>query len=482
MTQPALPAPDQPPQDDILPDDTFLRAADDPFAPGDMPLALLEFHSPTAALVNLPPTPAARHIVWIVGGLMACSLLGMTVFPLSRVVSTQGRLVSSQATLLVQPLDTAIIRAITVTAGDVVHKGDVLARLDPTQAGADSANLGAQRAQYQAETNRLKAEATGAQYHPDPNDPASLTEAEAFLRRKAEYDASVGKYANQIASLQSDLLGYQASAALYAARARVMSDVLGMRQQLQKEQVGSRLSTLAARNDLMEVERAQVAARQQADSTRSRLAAQTAERDSYEQNWKAEVYRDLVTAEHRLSEAQAAYSKAVLHDTMVLLRADEDAVVLNLGKVSVGSVVTPAQPVMTLVPTGQGLEIEAVMSGHDVGFVRLGDHALVKFATFPYQQYGGAEATVRTISADAFTPDGTGGAGPGNELTPENAAQAFYRVRLRIDRYTLHGVPGFFHPLPGMVVSADIHVGKRTIMQYLLNAIVPLATTGMREP
>ncbi|MFT8676082.1 MAG: HlyD family type I secretion periplasmic adaptor subunit [Acetobacter sp.] len=466
----------------MLPDETFLRAADDPFAPGDLPLALLEFHSPTAALVNLPPTPAARHIVWIVGGLMACSLLGMTVFPLSRVVSTQGRLVSSQPTLLVQPFDTSIVRSITVASGDFVHKGDVLARLDPTQAGADSGNLKVQRAEYQAETDRLKAEASGVDYRPDPNDPASLTEAAAFVRRKAEFDATVGKYANQIASLQSDLQGYQASTVLYAARARVMADVLGMRQQLQKEQVGSRLSTLAARNDLMEVERAQVAAHQQADSARAKLAAQISEREGYQQNWKAEVYRDLVVAEHRLSEAQAGYSKAVLHDTMVLLRADEDAVVLSVGKMSVGSVVTPAQPVMTLVPTGQGLEIEAVMSGHDVGFVRLGDRALVKFATFPYQQYGGAEATVRTISADAFTPGGTDGPGQGNELTPENAAEAFYRVRLHINRYTLHGVPEFFHPMPGMVVSADIHVGKRTIMQYLLNTIVPLATTGMREP
>ena len=86
----------------------FLRQADDPYAQGDMPPALLEFHSPTAALVNMPPTPAAQYIAWLIGAMVIASVTVMTVFPLDRVVSTEGRLVSTEQTLLVQPLDTSI--------------------------------------------------------------------------------------------------------------------------------------------------------------------------------------------------------------------------------------------------------------------------------------------------------------------------------------------------------------------------------------
>ncbi|MFT8517322.1 MAG: HlyD family efflux transporter periplasmic adaptor subunit, partial [Acetobacter persici] len=175
--------------------------------------------------------------------------------------------------------------------------------------------------------------------------------------------------------------------------------------------------------------------------------------------------------------------KAALHNSLVTLKADEDAVVLNISKVSVGAVLTVGQKLMTLVPVGKGLEIETVMSGKDAGFVRLGDKALVKFATFPYQQYGGADATVRTISADSFVGGSSGGGQQDNsDVTPDTSSKEFYRVRLRVDRYTLHGVPSFFHPQPGMPVTADIRVGKRTVMQYLLNSFMPLMTDGMREP
>ncbi|MGD7070393.1 HlyD family type I secretion periplasmic adaptor subunit [Acetobacter sp. AAB5] len=469
-------------QQEVVPSsDDFLKQADDPYAPGDMPVALLEFHSPTAALVNMPPTPTAQYMIWIIGGLMLFSLIGLTVFPLDRVVSTQGRLVSSEASLVIQPLDTSIVRSIDVREGDFVHKGDILAHLDPTQTGADSENLKTQMDQYQAEVDRLTAEANGQTYKPDLNNAATLPQGEAYLRRMAEFDAKVENYNRQIASLQSDLQGYVANAAMYAARAKVAGDVHTMRMQLQKDQVGSRLSTLSAQNDLMEVERSQISAQQQASSTRNKLAAAISEKEGYIQTWKAEIYKDLISAQHKLSEAKGSYQKAVLHNSMVGLKADEDAVVLNIAKVSVGSVVTPAEKIMTLVPVGKGLEIETAMSGEDAGFVRLGDKALVKFATFPFQQYGGAEATVKTISADSFVSGN--GSGPSSEdVTPDNTSKSFYRVRLRVDKYTLHNVPNFFHPQPGMPVTADIRVGKRTVMQYMLNSFVPLMTNGMREP
>lgn len=460
----------------------FLRQADDPYAPGDMPPALLEFHSPTAALVNMPPTASAQYITWLVGALVLSSVTVMSVFPLDRVVSTQGRLVSTEQTLLVQPLDTSIVRSIDVREGDFVHKGDVLAHLDPTSSGADIENMRAQMDQYQAEVDRLISEAEGQIYKADPKNPASVQQGEAFLRRRAEFNAKVSNYDKQIASLQNDLQGYLASAAMYASRAKVAADVHKMRMQLQKDQVGSKLSTLSAQNELMEVERSQIGAQQQAASTRNKLAAQVAEKEGYIQNWKAEVYRDLAAAQHHLSETKGAYQKAVLHNSLVTLKADEDAVVLNISKVSVGSVLTAGQKIMTLVPVGKGLEIETVMSGKDAGFVRLGDKALVKFATFPYQQYGGADATVRTISADSFVAGAASGGQQDNDVTPDSSSKEFYRIRLRVDRYTLHGVPRFFHPQPGMPVTADIRVGKRTIMQYLLNSFMPLMTDGMREP
>ncbi|KXV32908.1 multidrug ABC transporter [Gluconobacter thailandicus] len=458
------------------------RSATDPFAPQDMPIALLEFHSPTAGLVNLPATASARYTIVLIGCLFLACLAGMAFFPINRVVSTVGRLTSTQPTIVVQPLETSIVRSIDVHVGDFVKKGQVLAHLDPTITEADITNMAQQRNAYQAELDRLKAEADDKDYVPNTSNPDSVRQGAAFLRRRSEYRARLQNYEQQIAGLESDMQGYRANAAMYASKMRVASEVLKMRQHEQADQVGSRLSTLAAQNDMMEAERAEIAAQQSANSAENKMAAMKAERDSYMENWKAQVYTSLTETQHHLDEYRSSYDKARLRQDLILLKAPEDGVVLTIAKASIGSVLQSAGQFMTLVPTGSGVEMEAVMKANDAAFVKLGDHAIVKFAAFPYNQYGGAEATVHVISADSFEKSDSGSAGDNSVVAGGPTESIYYRVRLRIDRYTLHGQPDFFHPAPGMPATADIDVGKRTILKYLFGRIAPIATDGMREP
>lgn len=357
--------------------------------PTDLPPALLAFYSPSAALIDLPPSDAARYVIWLVAALAGAGLAAMTFFPLDRVVSVNGRLTPFDNTMVLQPLETSIIRTVEVHEGDTVHKGQVLARLDPTVTDADVTNMRRQVAAYRAEVARRTAEAEGHPYTADMNDPASVQEAAAYLRRQAEYTAQMSNYDRQVAGLESELQGYEASAAMYAARARVARDVQDMRVRLQHEQVGSRLSTLAAQDTLMEVTRSQVSARHSADSTRARLEAMKAQRDGYASNWHATVYQDLALAQHRLADADGSYSKAVLHHDLIVMRADRDAVVLSIAHLSAGSVIQAATPLLTLVPTGGHLDVVATLRGVDAGYVRAGDPALLKFAAFPYTQYGG---------------------------------------------------------------------------------------------
>lgn len=451
----------------------------------DMPQELLDFHSPSAALAALPPMPIARYLIWVVSSMAVAVLVVMGTFPLDRVVSTQGELVSTAPTLLVQPLETAIVRSIDVREGEIVHKGQVLAHLDPTMTGADETNLRQQTQAYKAEIDRLTAEAAGTDYRPDLDNPASTSEAARFMRRQAEFKAKIQNYTQQIASLKSDLLGFQASAAMYAGRVRLAGDVRNMREELQRDQVGSRLSSLSAQDDLMEMQRSQLTAQQSAAGAQGKLSAMTAEEQGFIQNWKAQVYQDLTEAQHKYYEAKGDLDKAVLRQSLVVMRAQADAVVLTIAKVSVGSVLNPASQFITLVPLDAPLEVEAKLKGDESGYVKLGDPALIKFATFSYTQYGGAHATVRTVSADSFTKDNN--AQPGSASAPASDNQGgstdtFYRIRLRVDGYTLHGVPNYFHPTPGMPVTADIKVGKRTILRYLLSTVLPVATEGMREP
>ena len=325
----------------------------------DMPPALLEFHSPSAAMAAMPPTPSARYITWIVSSMSIAGLLMMALFPINRVVTVPGALVATEPTIVVQPLETAIVRSIDVRDGDAVRKGQVLAHLDPTISNADVKNLRSQTLSLQAEVNRLTAEASDKDYTVDPSNPDSTQQAALFLQRKNEYAFKLSNYQQQIAALQNQLVGYQASAALYAGRVKVAANVRDMRVELQHDQVGSRLNSLASQDELMEVERSQIGAQQDAAAARDKLSALIAERDGYIQGSKAETYQSLTEAQRKLSEATSDYQKASVSNGLLVMKADRNAIVLNIAHVSVGSVITSAQQFMTLTPTDVPLDIEA---------------------------------------------------------------------------------------------------------------------------
>jgi HlyD family secretion protein len=126
--------------------------------------------------------------------------------------------------------------------------------------------------------------------------------------------------------------------------------------------------------------------------------------------------------------------------------------------------------------------VEANILGHDGGFVQARATVAVKFDTFPFSQYGLAYGTVRTISADSFTGQDDGKARPGPVPAKADSAEPFYRSRITIDDVRLHSVPPGFRIVPGMPVTADIMIGKRTVLTYLLGRILPVASEAMREP
>ncbi|MBE7211618.1 MAG: HlyD family type I secretion periplasmic adaptor subunit, partial [Gluconacetobacter diazotrophicus] len=433
----------------------------------DMPPALLEFHSPSAAIAATPPSATAQYINWTISSMALATVMIMGLFPLSKVVPTSGALTSTAATIVVQPLESSIIKSIDVREGEVVHKGQVLAHLDPAMNKADLTNYSAQSDSFKAEIARLQAEVGGTDYKVDPSNPASTQQEAIFLRRKAQYQSRLQDFDQQIASLRSDVVGFEASAAMYAGRVKVAQDVHDMRLQLQRDQVGSRLNSLASQDELMETERSQINAQQSAQSARGKLSSQIAQRDTFIAAWKSEAYQTLTDDQRKLAEVTGSLSRADLQRSLLVMRADQDAVVLNIAKVSVGSVLTSAQQFMTLTPLNAPLEVVARLAANEAGYVKIGDKVQVKFAAFPYFQYGGADAVVTNVSSDAFsmeTSQASAASAPANGLTTPDGKEAFYRVRMRITRYTLHNVPDSYKPTAGNIVTAEINVGKRTML------------------
>ena len=208
--------------------------------------------------------------------------------------------------------------------------------------------------------------------------------------------------------------------------------------------------------------------------------ALVAERESFMRGWLADVSEQLSEAKRKASDAREELNKATLHKQLVELRSATDAIVQSVAKVSVGSVMQSGQAFLTLAPTNAPLEVEANISGRNSGFVHTSDPVAIKFDTFPFSQYGMAEGAVATISPDSFTAQAE--ARNPTSAVPELATEPYYRGRISIDRVKLRSVPPGFHITPGMPVTADIKVGRRTVLAYLFGLIAPVASEGMREP
>ena len=449
----------------------------DPVAP-----ILLEYESPTAGLVNQRAPAGARYTTWSIGLLCASFLVVANTVPIDRVVSTTGKVVATAANVVVQPLETSIVRSIDVREGQLVKNGDLLARLDPTFAAADAGSLETQVASLQAEVNRLEAEVSDKPYITDGTAPGQL-QMMTFVQRHAERAFRLENYRQKIDSARVKVSQSVGDIASYVQRLGNARSVETMREDLERLRVGSHLNTLAARDARIEVERNLATAQSSADASRRDLDAISAERDSYAQQVKTESSQTLTEQGRKLSEAKENLNKARLRRHLVELRADRDSIVLSVAAVSVGSVMQSGDQFVTLVPVDSPLEVETIVDGRDAGFVTVGDATTIKFDTFPYYTHGTAEGVVRAVSPDSFrNPNADRQMKMGRPQASEDFGTLYYRAKISLDTIKLHNLPPAFRMAPGMPITADIKIGERTIMQYLLQRMIPATTQGMREP
>ena len=286
--------------------------------------------------------------------------------------------------------------------------------------------------------------------------------------------------AQKISSLQAQIQRSMADVASYTDRLKIAVELEAKRVELEKAGVGSIINRMAATDSKLEVERSLNTARAQALQGARDLSALQAERDGYDQNWRSQVIQDLTEQGRKLSDARENLAKAERRRQLVELRADQDSVVLNIAKVSAGSVLQSGEQLMSLTPVDAPLEVEANVPGNESGYVHVGNTVAIKLDSFPAAQYGDIQGHVESVSPDSFVSD-PDQKQRGVQQMPQSG-QSFYRLRATLENNTLHDMPPGFRLVPGMPVTADVKVGKRTVMSYLLSRVLPVAMDGMREP
>ena len=128
-------------------------------------------------------------------------------------------------------------------------------------------------------------------------------------------------------------------------------------------------------------------------------------------------------------------------------------------------------PFFTLMPIDTPLEAELRIASRDVGFLRRGDHCVLKVDAFNFVEHGTAEGKVSWISEGAFTTDDNG-----------QPVDSYYKARCTVDTMKFHSVPENFRLIPGMTLTADMNIGSRSVAAYLLSGFARGIGQSMREP
>ena len=191
------------------------------------------------------------------------------------------------------------------------------------------------------------------------------------------------------------------------------------------------------------------------------------------QRKSADLSDDLLKAEER-TKRQA-------------LTAPVDGFVQQLAVHTVGGIVTPAQQLAVVVPSDSGLEVEAMISNRDVGFVHVGQSAQIKIDTFNFTRYGMLQGRVLSVSRDAIIhelPSGrTKDRGTSSEVanSEPKGQELDYAVRVSLDRTQMQVDDTLANLVPGMAVTVEIKTGARSVLSYLLSPIFRYAHDSMRE-
>jgi HlyD family secretion protein len=457
----------------------------------DMSSEVLEYFSPSQAVIARGPLPLANHVVAVICTMFLAIFFVCCTMSMDRIASGTGKVISMVPETVVSPVNMGIVKTIAVNMGDIVHKGQLLAQLDETFAAADNTAAREQVDRYQTEVDRLNAEFHQTPYKPHQLTAGAIVQEGIYAQRAAARQAELRYYQGQIDAQKALQVQADSQIRQYAKEAGVNLDIEKIRTKLEQDAVGSRLDTLAAVTARLETERQVLFNVYQSENARQTVAALQGQLENYNQQWFADVSQTITDDMVQLASYRDQLEHAALNYKLVDLRAQEDSIVLSVAPISVGSVIQPGQTFFTLVPVNAPLEVDAQITADQTGFVQSGQAADIKFQTFEFTKFGEASGAVRVVSADSFL---TGGASSSTTGTPSGSAgnsiftgvnptsPYFFDVRVSLDRLALKHVPKDFRVIPGMPVEVDVKVGTRTVWDYFVERVLPIMYDGMREP
>jgi HlyD family secretion protein len=400
--------------------------------------------------------------LYLLLAMLAAAVLWATLFEIDTVVSARGKLVTSQPNIVIQSFETAQITALNVRAGQVVKKGQVLAVLDPTFVTADLAQAQDKLKSLDAEMRRLDQEQAGNAYGGSSKNRDEALQSSLQAERLASFQARMQRLDEGIGRLKAILATNESDITAQEARMKSLLEIEAMNEELTRQNFQSKLRLLESRERRQEVEREMMSTRNRTHELKKQLSEAEAEKVSFSKEWRQKSTEELVAVRRERNTVAEQVNKAERRSRLIELVAPADAVVLEVAAKSTGSVMRESEQLFVLVPLGVALEAEIQIDSQDIGFVKLTDPVRLKIDAFPFQKHGLIKSRLDKLGQDAFTRDAGSGV----------ARTAFYVGRTQVNGSELRKLPEQTQLIPGMTLTAEVVVGKRSVISYLMYPVL----------
>jgi hemolysin D len=441
-------------------------------------------------IVETPASPTARMMGAAIIALLGAALAWAWLGSVDIVAIAPGKIVASGRTKIIQPIEAGVIRAIHIRDGSTVKAGDVLIELDPTISAAELKHMRIDLAAAELDAARLRAILADSDdllkgFTPPDGTPGDLIETQRQLlaTQALEHHAKIGEIDRQIAQKQAERDTLTASVAKLEATTPLLEERANLREYLYESKLGSKITYLADLQDLVGQQHEILVQKSRGSEADAAIATLGETRSRVNAEFRRALFDDLTKAEQKIAGLAQDVVKAEQKARQQILTAPIDGVVQQLAVHTVGGVVTPAQALAVVVATNDGVEIEAMVSNRDIGFVSAGQAAEIKIDTFNFTRYGLIRGHIIDVSRDAISPERP--REPPQQ--PENASgepgypEPSYAARIALDRTRIQIDDRLMSLSPGMSVTAEIKTGSRRIISYLLSPLARYRHDVLRE-
>ena len=454
----------------------------------------LAFLPAALEIVETPPSPIGRAIGITLMALFCLALVWASFGHIDIIASASGKIVPSGRVKLIQPFETGIVRAIHIHDGQKVKAGDVLVELDPTMTTAEEEHIRNDLIAAQLDVARLRAALSNSEnpesafQPPAGASPALVSMQREFLAKQIEeHRAKIASLDRQAAQKEAERVTAAATIEKLEAAAPLIRQRVDIRKYLADKELGSKLTYLETLQQLTENEKDLVVQKSRLQEADAALAAIIETRAQTAAEFQRTLFGELAEAERKGAGFADDLAKAEQRTKLQRLTSPVDGVVQQLSVHTVGGVVTPAQQLAVVVPGDAVLEVEAMVSNRDIGFVHPGQDAQIKVDTFNFTRYGLLHGRVVSVSPDALvreTPQDSKNEkmkGAYSDSSEPKGQEYIYSARISLDRTQIQVDDAVANLSPGMAVTAEIKTGSRAVLSYLLSPLVRYQHDSMRE-